>query len=106
MLEEHVVHGPEVTLRGSRLGRLRGVTRVRVLWTWKVSKHETQAIAKLAPDLLYGRVRPGAEGALEITVLDERDRRFGWPEDVVAFGIHRRIENADVDVFHGLLSRC
>jgi hypothetical protein len=77
-----------------------------VLWTWKVSKHETQAIAKLAPDLLYGRVRPGAEGALEITVLDERDRRFGWPEDVVAFGIHRRIENADVDVFHGLLSRC
>jgi hypothetical protein len=77
-----------------------------MLWTWKVAKHETQAIAQLAPDLLYRRVRAGAEGALEIAVLDERDQRVGWPENVVPFGSHRRIESTDVDLFHGLLSRC
>src|ERR1700674_2547996 len=57
MLEEHVVHLPEATLRGGRLGRLRGVTRVRVLWTWKVAKHEPQLIAQLAPDCLHSGVR-------------------------------------------------
>src|SRR5439155_2237324 len=55
MLEEHVVHLPEGTLRRGRLGGLRGVTRVRVLWTWKVAKHEPQLIAQLAPDRLHRR---------------------------------------------------
>jgi len=77
MLEQQVVHLPEVTLCGGRLGCLRGVTRVRVLWTWKVAKHEPQLIAQLAPDCPHSGVRPGAEGALEIAELDQCDRRVG-----------------------------
>src|SRR5260221_10760 len=54
---------------------------------------------------VHGGIRPGAEGALELAVLDQRARRVGWPEDVVSLGINRWIENTDMVLFHGLLSR-
>src|SRR3979409_853124 len=62
--------------------------------------------SQLTTDRLHRGARPGAEGALEVAVLDQRDWRGGWPEDVVSFGINRRIKLMRADLFHGkLLSR-
>lgn len=78
MLEQHVVHRPEVSvaLNASRLGGLRGV---RCMWMLllerKMAEHHAQLVAHLALHLLHDGIRHSAVRALEIPVFDERERR-------------------------------
>jgi hypothetical protein len=63
--EEEVVHLPEASLGGGRLGGLGGAAGVRVHRVErKVPEHEAQPIAHLRSQLLHHRVHPPAVGAL------------------------------------------
>ena len=89
VLEQRVVHLPEVSLRRARFGRLGGVPRVWMLGARKVPEDETEPIGGFTPNPFHHRGLTGTEGALAITVLDQSDRGVGRPQHVVSFGINR-----------------
>jgi Domain of Unknown Function (DUF326) len=87
MVEKEVVHLPERSLVGGRLRRLRGELRVGVdVVEWQVPPHigdVTERAAQLADD----RLRLAAVRALEIAVLDDRDRRINRAAHVVVLRV-------------------
>src|SRR6476620_10306196 len=74
--------------------------RVRMLGTRKVAKDKAQLIAQGASNLAHGRVRATAKWALEITVLDQRDRGVRRPDHMVSLCIHRGTQLARGRSFH------
>ena len=76
VLEQQVVHLPELALRRRRLGRLGRELGVRVdVGERQVAEDVAQVVAELRHDLAHDRLGAAAEGALEVAVLDERDGR-------------------------------
>src|SRR6185437_2963153 len=94
VLEQHVVHRPEALLRAGSLGGLGRGERVRMLGGQReAAKHEAQARAEHLLQRLDRVVGAGAEGTLEVAVLDERDRRAKAAVDVIV-GMHGRTQEA------------
>ena len=91
VLEQEVVHLPERALVGGRLGGLGGELGVRVDVVERQVPPDVADVAEVAQELADDRLRLAAVGALEVAVLDDRDRRVERPADVVALRI-------DVDV--------
>ena len=91
VLEQEVVHLPERALLGGGLGGLRGELSVGVDVVQRQVPPDVADVAEVAQELADDRLRLPAVGALEVAVLDDRDRRLERPADVVALGI-------DVDV--------
>jgi hypothetical protein len=52
-------------------------------------------VAEVAKQLAHGRLRLAAVGALEIAVLDQRDRRVNRSPDVIALGIDIEVQVGD-----------
>ena len=91
MVEEQVVHLPELPLRARRLGRLGGQLRARMdVGQRQVAEHEAEVVAEVGEELAQHRLRAPAVRALEVPVFDERDRRVLRPADVVALGVDRQ----------------
>jgi hypothetical protein len=88
VLEQGVVHGPEMRLALRRRGfrGLSGVAGVRVLRARKVAIDEPEPIAESLGNVFDLRVGDATERALEIAVLQQRDGCIGWPGGVVAGG--------------------
>jgi hypothetical protein len=85
LVEETVVQLPEFALDPCRFGRLGRVLGVRVLFAQReVAEHHPQAIAQAPPELLDDRVGHAAERALEVAIFDQRNRRVGRAEGLVA----------------------
>src|SRR5882672_6503160 len=105
VLEDRIVHFPELALVRRRLGGLGRVLRVRVhLAEREISKDESEALAKLLLNGFHDRIRAPAMRALVVSVLDERDGRAGRTLRVVARA-NRQGEHGSVGFgVHGLLS--
>jgi len=83
--EEKVVHLPEASLGAGGLGGLGSLERMQVdLAERKIAKREPQIVAEDLSNLHDGRMRGSAVGALEVTVLDERDGCCLGAENVIA----------------------
>jgi hypothetical protein len=97
MREEILVHLPELSLRGRRLGSFGGELRVLVRAPiGEVAKDE----AKLAGQSLIAHaqdtgVREPAVAALVVAVLGKRHGRARRSRDVIACWINRRCEAGD-----------
>ena len=80
-----VVHLPEGALLGRRLGGLGRQLRVRVhVGERQVAPHVAQVVAEVGEQLADDRLGLAAVGALEVAVLDQRDRGVRRAADVVA----------------------
>ena len=106
VLEESVVHLPELPLGRSGFGRLGRVLRVRVrVGARRVTEHEAKAVAEAPLQLLHDGVGATAVVALEVTVFDQRDRRSRRTEGVIARA-DGALEQDDGGMGHGgLLGR-
>ena len=92
--EQEVVHLPEAPLRARRLGRLGGELGVVVhVGERQVAEDVAQVVAEALVQLAHDAGRAAAERALEVAVLDERQRRVGRPADVVALGVDGPVED-------------
>ena len=91
MREQEVVHLPEGALVGGGLRRLRGELGVRVDVVERQVPPDVADVAEVAQQLAHDRLRLPAVRALEVAVLDDRDRRVERPANVVALRV-------DVDV--------
>ena len=89
MAEQPVVHVPELALRGRGLGRLGGHLRVRVhVGQRQVAEDVAQLVRRGARAARRSiGAACAAVRALEVAVLEQRDRRVGVAADVVALGI-------------------
>ena len=86
--EQPVVHLPERALGARGLGRLGGDLRVRVhVGQRQVAEDVAQLVAEVVEQLGDDRRRVPAVRALEVAVLEQRDRRVGPAADVVALGV-------------------
>ena len=85
------MHLPEGALVGGRLGGLRGELRVRVDVVERQVPPDVADVAELAQELAHDRLGLPAVRALEVAVLDHRDRRVERATNVVALRV-------DVDV--------
>ena len=85
------MHLPERALVGGGLGRLRGELGVGVDVVQRQVPPDVADVAELAQELADDRLRLPAVGALEVAVLDDRDRRLDRAANVVALRV-------DVDV--------
>ena len=94
VVEQQVVHGPEGLLTGGGLGGHGGQLGVRVDVGQGQMPHDVaQPVAEVLR-AARGRLRwRGAERALEVQVLDQRQRRVG-PVEVVALRVDRVGEQA------------
>ena len=87
-VEQPVVHRPERALLAGGLGGFRGDLGVLVdVDEWEMAEDVAELAARRREELTDHRLGPTAVRALEVSVLDERDRRVLWPTDVVAIGI-------------------
>ena len=91
MVEQQVVHLPERSLVGGGFGRLGGELGTRMDVVERQMPPHVADVAEVAQQLADDRLGLAAVRALEVAVLDDRDRRFVGTADVVALGI-------DVDV--------
>ena len=87
VLEQQIVHLPERALRGGRLGRLGGDLRVRMHVGERQVPPDVAHVAEVGEQLAHDGFGPAAVRALEVAVLDERDRRVVGAADVVALRI-------------------
>ena len=95
--EQQVVHLPERALRAGGLGGLGGELGVRVhVVERQVAQDVAQVVARVDEQLADDLLGLAAVRALEVAVLDERDRRVGGAADVVALGVDRLGEVEDV----------
>ena len=92
MVEQEVVHLPERALVGGGLGGLGGELGVRVDVVERQVPPDVADVAEVAKELADDRLRLPAVGALEVAVLDERDRRVERPANVVALRIDIDVE--------------
>ena len=90
--EEHVVHVPVAALPCRRLGAQRGQLGVRVDRQGQVAGDVAQPVAEVRAQLLADPAHARAEGALEVEVLDQRQRRVDRSGDVVALRVDRSAE--------------
>ena len=82
------MHLPEPALRRRGLGGLGGELGVLVhVDQREVAEHEPQVVAERAHQLADDRLGLAAVGALEVAVLDERDRGVERAADVVEVGV-------------------
>ena len=91
MGEQQVVHPPELALGGRRLGRLRPPAR-RARGRRGAGGGGRRSAGRrrsCCAELLDRAGRAAAEGAFEVAVLDERQRRVGPAADVVSLGVDR-----------------
>jgi hypothetical protein len=88
VLEEEVVHRPEVILAlgSGALGRLGGMSSMGVFRPWKVPVHEAEPVAESLANVLEVGVGSATERALEITVLHQGHGRVGWTQGMVPLG--------------------
>jgi hypothetical protein len=97
--QQHVVHLPECALRAGRLRCLR-----RELGVWvevgqrEVPPDEPQIVAEGFQQPAKDPLGPAAVGALEVAVLNERDRRGLRSADVVTLRVD---VIGQVNGFHG-----
>src|SRR5882672_2086217 len=90
VLEEHVVHFPELPLLGRRLRRLRRMLGVRVdLGQRKIAEHEAEAFAQAPLHLADDGMSAPAMWAFVVTVFDEGDRSVVGARAVVGIGDRR-----------------
>ena len=75
-----------------RLGRLGGELGVRVDVVERQVAPDVADVAEVGQQLADDRLGPAAVRALEVAVLDDRDRRVGRAADVVALGVDRHGE--------------
>ena len=95
--EQQVVHLPEAALRRGRLRGLGGQLGVRVhVGERQVAEHEAHVLAEVVEQLAHDRLGLPAVRALEVAVLDERDRRVVGAADVVALRVDGRGQVDDV----------
>ena len=92
--EQEIVHLPERALRGRRLGRLGGELGMRVNVGERKVAPDVAEVAEVREQLADDRLGLPAERALEVAVLDERDRGVLGAADVVALGVDG---NGEVD---------
>ncbi len=91
VVEQEVVQLPEGALLGRGLGGFGGELGARVDVVQRQVPPDVADVAELAEELADDRFGLPAVGALEVAVLDDRDRRVDRPANVVALGV-------DVDV--------
>src|ERR1022692_2825447 len=85
VLEQEVVHLPELSLCAGRFGGFGRVLRVRMrIDQWKISKGEAQAIAQTLLNRFDDRVNFTAKWALVVAVFNERDGRVNGTLKVIA----------------------
>src|SRR6516162_8199621 len=73
ILEQQIMHRPELSLRTSGFGRLRGKFRVRVhLSKRKMPEYEAHTLAEMLAQDLHRGVSLTAVGTFEVSILDER----------------------------------
>src|SRR3989441_4558725 len=85
VLEQQIVQRPELAVLRRRLGQLGSVLRVLVhARQRKMAVDEAQIRSHAALDPFHDGVRRAAVRALEIAILDQRDRRVRRTLDVVA----------------------
>src|SRR6185312_6789968 len=73
--ERGVVHLPEAALRARRLDRLGGQLRVRVhVVEWQIAPHVAQVVAEVGEQLAHDGLGAPTVWALEVPVLEQRDR--------------------------------
>ena len=88
--EQAALEFEELALQGCRLRRLRAGQRVGVVrGQRRVAPHVAQVVAELVLHLLDRPRGLQAESALEVAVLDDRVRRIGTAEHVIALVVHR-----------------
>ena len=84
ILEQQIVHLPELSLAARSVGSLRGVHRMRVRrFDREMAKHEADVIAEPLEHELDGRRGLFAGRAFEVAVLDDRDARMLRAERVI-----------------------
>ena len=84
VLEQQVVHLPELTLPGGGFGRFRRRKRVRVNFLEReVTEHEAHLACEALEEQLDGWRGLLAVRALEVTVFDDRERRVRRTEEMV-----------------------
>ena len=89
VVEQLVVHRPELALAGGGLGGLGGELRVRVhVGERQVPPHVAQ-VTVAGQQLADHRLGPAAVGAFEVAVLHQRDRCPVRAAHMIAFGIDR-----------------
>src|ERR1043166_2624538 len=89
VLEDQVVHLPELSLRGARFGGFGGELCVGMqVREREVPESHPHQVARQLLELLEDRVGHAAVGALEVPVLDQGHRRSGRTPDVVVL-VHR-----------------
>ena len=85
VLEQGVVHRPELVLGASGLRGFRGELRVRMNFgERKVPEREADAMLEMLQQLLHRRIGLPARGAFEVAVFDDDDSRVFGADDVVA----------------------
>jgi hypothetical protein len=95
MVEQEVVHLPERALVAGRLRALGGELGVRVDVGERQVPPDVHDVAELAEELTDDRLRLAAEGALEIALLDDGDRRVDRSAHVVALRIDLDVQIRD-----------
>ena len=91
--EERAGHVEEAALHGGRLDGLRGLLRVGVHHLErKVTEHPPHVVAEVVAHRVDRARRPAAERALEVAVLDDRERCVGPTGEVVALHVDRTRE--------------
>src|SRR6266853_3247934 len=107
MLEERIVHLPELPLRPGRLGRFGSVRRVRMhLAEGEVAKHEPHTRAECPLNGLHDRVGLAAVRTFVIPILDERDWRSRRALRVIAIADRQHESGAMMSALHVLLTSC
>ena len=85
VLEQGVVHRPELVLGTGRFRGFRGELRVRMdFGERKVPEREADAMLEMLQQLLHRRIGLPAGGAFEVAVLDDDDARRLGADDMVA----------------------
>ena len=92
MVEQQVVHLPERALVGRGLARLGRELGVRVDVVQRQVPPDVAEVAEVGEQLADDRLGLAAVGALEVAVLDDRDRRVDRAADVVALGSTSTVE--------------
>src|SRR5947208_13583735 len=104
VLEQEIVHGPKPPLGAGTLRRFRGRDCMRVdLLQREMTIDEPYPTRKATQEQLDRRSRLFAVRTLEISVLDNRDRRVGGTDRVIGVG-HRYCQFKRVTSVH--LSAC
>ena len=86
MREEQVVHLPEPALCGCGLCRLGGDLGIRMHVVQRQMAPDVADVAEVGEQLADDRLGLAAERALEVAVLDERDRGLRGAADVIRSG--------------------